>query len=83
MYIPCVDFWRKKLSLVTANCKNDRFVSKSEIEERSKGKNCEALAQIQNCTEPQKFKYHCVINELGNSIVEVCAEASYIHGEIV
>lgn len=53
------------------------------MEERAKKKNCEALAQIQNCTEPQKFKYHCVINERGNAIVEVCAEAYHIHGEFV
>lgn len=68
--------WSQQTVKTTDSCPKD----KSEIEERSKGKNCEALAQIQNCTEPQKFKYHCVINELGNSIVEVCAEAYYIHG---
>lgn len=71
--------WSQQTVKTTDSCPKD----KSEMEERSKGKNCEALAQIQNCTEPQKFKYHCVINELGNAIVEVCAEAYYIHGEIV
>lgn len=68
--------WSQQTVETTDSCPKD----KSEMEERSKRKNCDGLAQIQNCTEPQNFKYHCVINELGNSIVEVCAEAYYIHG---
>lgn len=68
--------WSQQSVQTTDSCPKD----KSEMEERAKKKNCEALARIQNCTEPQKFKYHCVINELGNAIVEVCAEAYYIHG---
>ncbi|XP_056016808.1 uncharacterized protein LOC130053507 [Ostrea edulis] len=43
-------------------------------------KGCEALARKQNCTDPSLFKYHCVINDQGNALVEVCAPVFYIHG---
>lgn len=36
-------------------------------------KPCEYLAEIQHCTHPEKFKYHCVLNTWGNTTVEVCA----------
>lgn len=34
------------------------------MEVRAKIKNGEAMAGIQNCTTAEKFKYHCVMNEL-------------------
>lgn len=52
------------------------------MDERAKMKNCEALAAIQNCTVPEKFKYHCVMNELETEFVEVCAPEYYIHGTL-
>lgn len=54
--------------------------TKSEIEKRARLKNCTSLAFIQNCTKTIKFKYHCVINELEDAFLEVCAPEYYIHG---
>lgn len=51
-----------------------------QMENRAKMKNCESKARIQNCTTQQKFKYHCVMDELENTFVEVCAEEYIIHG---
>lgn len=53
------------------------------MENRAKMKNCESMARVQNCTAQQKFKYHCVMNELENTFVEVCAEEYIIHGSFV
>lgn len=47
---------------------------------RSKKKNCESIAHEQNCTKPEKFKYHCVMNALENALIEVCAPEYRIHG---
>jgi hypothetical protein len=43
-------------------------------------KNCEAIAHIQNCSDPSRYKYHCVMDELEKSYVEVCAPESIILG---
>lgn len=43
-------------------------------------KNCKAIAHNQNCTDPAKFQYHCLINELDTSLLEVCAPEFYILG---
>lgn len=48
------------------------------MENRAKHKDCESLAFIQNCTDPKKFKYHCLINEFENAFIEVCAGSYYI-----
>lgn len=53
------------------------------MEVRAKIKNCEAMAGIQNCTTAEKFKYHCVMNELETKFVEVCAPEYYIHGTLL
>ncbi|XP_078326886.1 uncharacterized protein LOC111103028 isoform X5 [Crassostrea virginica] len=55
--------------------------TKEELEKQKARKNCEALKKQQNCTEPEKFQYHCVINELENSLVEVCAPEYIINGD--
>lgn len=34
----------------------------------------------QNCTSPENIKYHCVINELENAFIEVCAPKYRING---
>ena len=57
--------------------------TKAGVEVRKRRKNCEALANIQNCTEPQKFLYHCVLNELRTSFVEVCAPLFVINGMLL
>lgn len=54
--------------------------TKTGVAKRAALKNCESLAFIQNCTEPTKYKYHCVMNEFQNALVEVCAPSSYILG---
>lgn len=40
------------------------------------------MAGNQNCTDPDNFKYHCVMNELETELVEVCAPQYYIHGTL-
>lgn len=50
------------------------------MEVRAKKKNCESINHKQNCTTPEKIKYHCVINELENAFIEVCAPEYRIHG---
>nr|XP_022291294.1 uncharacterized protein LOC111102724 [Crassostrea virginica] len=54
--------------------------NKTEYEERKKIKNCEELANKQNCTLPHQFVYHCVLNDLETSLVEVCAPQYVIIG---
>ncbi|XP_061195600.1 uncharacterized protein LOC133203828 [Saccostrea echinata] len=40
----------------------------------AKRKRCDALANIQTCVpEPDRFVYHCLVNQWGNGTVEVCA----------
>lgn len=51
-----------------------------EMAEREQHKNCSSLAFIQNCTDAINFRYHCVINEFENALIEVCAPEYYIHG---
>lgn len=41
--------------------------------------NC--LSFHQRCVDPEKFEYHCVLNENGTGLLEVCAPAKYIHGK--
>lgn len=50
-----------------------------EMTKRAEGKNCEEQARTHNCTEIEQYKYHCVINELEDAFIEVCAEELLIH----
>lgn len=68
--------WSKESAVAVSFCPNN----KTMMEVRAKIKNCEAMAWIQNCTSPEKFKYHCVMDELETKFVEVCAPEYYIHG---
>lgn len=43
-------------------------------------KNCSKKAAQQNCTEANKFLYHCVINGYRNETLEVCAPQKLIIG---
>ncbi|XP_061196018.1 uncharacterized protein LOC133204306, partial [Saccostrea echinata] len=59
---------------------NDCPTTIEEVEKAANIKNCEALAEKQTCNNESNFKYHCVINEEEDSLVEVCAPTYYIHG---
>lgn len=50
-----------------------------EMTERAKWKKCEEQARTHSCTETEQYKYHCVINELEDAFVEVCAPPKIIH----
>lgn len=65
--------WSTKTVKYVESCPENR----SGMENRAKIKNCKLVPQ--NCTEPNKFKYHCVINEMGDKFVEVCAEEYFVH----
>lgn len=54
-----------------------------EYEKRRDVKNCELLSQKQNCTEASNFRYHCVMNECEDALVEVCAPAYTINGNLL
>lgn len=54
--------------------------TKAEMEEAARNKNCVSYAGNQNCTDPGKFKYHCVINVFRNETIEVCAPERKING---
>lgn len=68
--------WSKETAVAVSSCPQNMIA----MEEKAKMKNCETMAKIQNCTVPEKFKYHCVMNELQTIFVEVCAPEYYIHG---
>ncbi|XP_061196014.1 uncharacterized protein LOC133204301 [Saccostrea echinata] len=68
--------WSKKSMTIASSCPTN----KEKFETASKIKDCESVAEKQNCTEKSKFKYHCVINELEDKMVEVCAPVFYIQG---
>lgn len=57
--------------------------TKAGYEERKSIKKCEVLANEQNCTVPQHFLYHCVLNDLETSLVEVCAPLFVINGMLL
>lgn len=66
--------WSKKTAVYVPSCPQ----SKEEMEGRAKNKDCVSIAHSQNCTKPEQFKYHCLINEFENASIEVCAESYYI-----
>lgn len=68
--------WSRYTSQKVVSCPE----SQKEKEVRAKVKNCESIAHKQNCTTPEKIKYHCVMNELENAFIEVCAPEYRIHG---
>lgn len=68
--------WSKQTASRVTSCPK----TMQEMEEREQLKNCLSLAFLQNCTDAINFKYHCVINEFENALIEVCAPEYYIHG---
>lgn len=57
--------------------------TEDELIRRKAEKKCETLANYQNCTEPEKFKYHCAIDEHENKLIEVCAKEHRINGRLI
>lgn len=47
----------------------------------SKLKQCESIAKVQSCSNPEDFTYHCVLNSKKNATVEVCAKTIYSQGK--
>lgn len=45
----------------------------TELHIALKRKRCDSLATIQGCVEPNKFVYHCLVNQQNDGFVEVCA----------
>nr|XP_022292783.1 uncharacterized protein LOC111103658 isoform X3 [Crassostrea virginica]XP_022292784.1 uncharacterized protein LOC111103658 isoform X3 [Crassostrea virginica] len=68
--------WSRKTVMHVDSCP----MNKTTLENRIREKGCEKYANLQNCTEPSKFLYHCAINEYGNATVEVCAPLYIING---
>lgn len=50
----------------------------NEWADRAAKKNCELYAHQQKCSVPEKFKYHCAVDELEKKIVELCAKEHLI-----
>lgn len=46
----------------------------------AKQKSCNELGQIQTCTNPDKFVYHCVLNKQATQLLEVCAPTWFLTG---
>lgn len=46
----------------------------------AKQKSCNELGQIQTCTNPDKFVYHCVLNKQATQMLEVCAPTWFLTG---
>lgn len=68
--------WSKQTAKKVSSCPNNRM----KMEVRAKIKQCELKAHGQNCSSIEEIKYHCVMNELENAFIEVCAPVYRIHG---
>lgn len=53
---------------------------KSEWDQAASRKQCHKIAAIQKCTDPEKFVYHCLLNEWTNGTVEICAPTWFLSG---
>ncbi|XP_062617411.1 uncharacterized protein LOC134279076 isoform X2 [Saccostrea cucullata] len=49
-----------------------------DYKKRSEAKGCHYIGQ--DCTSPDQFNYHCVLNSYGNASLEVCAPVLFITG---
>lgn len=61
------------LSLSTIETISSCPSNEAELLLAKRRKPCEHIADIQNCTKRDKFKYHCVLNAWENKTVAVCA----------
>lgn len=53
--------------------------SLNEMTKRANVKNCEKHSSTHNCTGTEPYVYHCLINELQDAFVEVCAPEQIIN----
>ena len=44
-------------------------------------KQCKHLANVQSCTKPEDFRYHCILNSWRNATVEVCVPVIFSQGK--
>jgi hypothetical protein len=51
-----------------------------EWQKTAQKKRCDELAKYQNCTSPEDFVYHCILNEDGTKLIEVCAPTWFLSG---
>ena len=56
--------------------------SSDEYDKAANKKQCLQLATKHNCSAPDEFKYHCVINSFKNETLEACAHEKIIFGNI-
>lgn len=68
------------VSLTTLNVVSECPTNEIELSSAKKRKACEHLANIQSCTKPTSFTYHCVFNTWTNATVEVCAPEMFSQG---
>lgn len=61
------------MSITTLNDVSECPTNEIELSHAKRRKACEHLANIQSCTKPNNFTYHCVFNTWLNATVEVCA----------
>lgn len=60
-------------SLPTVQKVTDCPRNPAELHLAVKRKRCDALANKQTCVDPNKFVYHCLVNQQTDGFVEVCA----------
>ena len=56
--------------------------SSDEYNRAASRKDCSQLASKRKCSEPEKYKYHCVINSFKNGTFDACAHEKKIFGKI-
>lgn len=61
------------MSLPTIQTVSSCPKTEAELSRAKERKKCEHLANIQQCTKPDNFTYHCVLNVWNNENIEVCA----------
>lgn len=67
------------MSNKTAEIVNSCPESLIETKKRAERKNCEEKARTHSCAEIEQYQYHCLINELEDAFVEVCAKEYKIY----
>lgn len=66
------------LSSISINCKDCNCPDSAEKwKEAAARKNCAVYAN--QCDEPGRLEYHCVINTFVNETLEICAYRKTIH----
>lgn len=70
------------MSLTTLNVVSGCPTNELELSHAKQRKKCEHVANIQSCTKPNNFTYHCVLNTWTNATVEVCAPEMFSQGRL-